>query len=221
MNLTKRSWIGIIIVIVGVGFLLEQANLIQFTSLLSDWWPLIFIIVGVLQISYHAHMAVFTGPLFIIVGVILLLHQWTDLQLFSYLWPLIIIYVGFIFIFFQAKHNKHIDEKDKLQSFLLFSGSEIKSQANPLKGGTITTIFGGAEIDLRDTTIEDDQITIEITSLFGGVSLRVPQHVRVEVSGVPIFGGWEDNTRYDEHLDHAPVILLKCVTIFGGAEISN
>lgn len=218
----KRTWLGIIIIVIGTGFLLDQANIISFTTILSSWWPLILILIGFLQLIIHTQTAIFTGPLFIIIGTIFLLNEWTDLQILFYLWPLVIIYIGIIIIFYRPKHNKNVNKNNMLDSISLFSGSEIKSQSNPFQGGNILAVFGGSDIDLRDAVIVDDEITIEITSVFGGVSLKVPENVQVEISGVPIFGGWEDKTRLTNKADiHRPIIYLKCVTVFGGVEVTD
>lgn len=222
MTMLKRSWIGVVIILVGLGFLLQQADVFQFTTLLADWWPLIFVVVGVIQLVYRTQTSFFTGPLFLIIGILLLLNQWTDIQFLSYLWPLIIIYIGIIFVFYQGKHDESMDDSQILHSLSLFSGSEIISRSSELKGGSVTAIFGGAEIDLREAIILDEQITLELTSLFGGISLKIPPNVRVQVSGIPIFGGWEDKTRHREADDDLqPLLLIKCVTIFGGVEISD
>lgn len=219
--MSKRTWTGILIVLVGLGFLLQQAGVLPFTAIMGHWWPIIFIIVGTLQLIYHTQTSLFTGPIFIVIGALLLLNQWTNISLFNYIWPLILIYVGVVFIFFQTRQDKTLDESNVLRSFSFFSGSDMTSRSNPLKGGSVTAIFGGAEIDLRDAVIVDEQITLELTSFFGGISLRVPSDINVHVSGIPIFGGWEDKTRSKSNATLAPTIVIKCVTIFGGVEISD
>jgi len=83
----RRTWLGIIIIFIGVGFLLDQANVISFIEILSNWWPLIFIVIGLLQLVTQAQSATLTGPLFIIIGAILLLNERTDSLIFLYLWP--------------------------------------------------------------------------------------------------------------------------------------
>jgi len=218
----RRTWLGIIIIFIGVGFLLDQANVISFIEILSNWWPLIFIVIGLLQLVTQAQSATLTGPLFIIIGAILLLNERTDSQIFLYLWPLVIIYIGIIIIFYRPKHNKNVNKDNMLDSISFFSGAEIKSQSNPFQGGNILAIFGGTDIDLRDAIIDDEEITIEITTVFGGVSLKVPENVQVEVSGIPIFGGFEDKTRHvNKENTHQPIIYLKCVSIFGGVEVTD
>lgn len=218
----RRTWLGIIIIVIGLGFLLDQANVISFIDILSHWWPLIFIVIGFLQLVTQAQSATLTGPLFIMIGAILLLNEWTDSQIFLYLWPLVIIYIGIIIIFYRPKHNKNVNKDNMLDSISLFSGAEIKSQSNPFQGGNILAVFGGTDIDLRDAVIVDEEITIEITTVFGGVSLKVPENVQVEVSGIPIFGGFEDKTRHvNKENTHQPIIYLKCVSIFGGVEVTD
>ncbi len=218
----KRTWIGIIIILIGIGFLLEQMNIMPFVDVLAKGWPVILILIGLTQLLQKSRATLITGLLFIIVGVIFLLNGWTNYNFLTYLWPLFIIYVGLIFVFYRAKANQHIDEENMLESVAIFSGSEIKSRSNPLQGGSITAVFGGSEIDLTEAVVTDKQITIEVISIFGGVSLHVPDNAHIHITGIPIFGGWEDNTRHYKHEDDdRPIIHLKCVTIFGGLEVKN
>ncbi len=42
----NKKWFGILLIIFGIGFLLEQFNIINFSMILSTWWPLILIIIG-------------------------------------------------------------------------------------------------------------------------------------------------------------------------------
>lgn len=219
----RRTWIGIIIIVIGLGLLLEQTQIISITDVLAHWWPLILIIIGFIQLFTKSHGSLYIAPLFIIVGILLLLHELSDISVLSYLWPIIIIYIGLIIILDRRKHDKaNIDKNNVLDSISLFSGADIKSQSNPFQGGSILTVFGGAEVDLRHAVIIDEEITIEITSIFGGVSLKVPESAYVEISGIPIFGGWENKTQTNRVEDsNQPIIHLKCVTIFGGVEVRD
>ena len=53
----------------------------------------------------------------------------------------------------------------------------------------MVTVFGGADIDLRDAILPGREITIRAVSVFGGLSITVPPEMRVVDSGVAVFGG--------------------------------
>ncbi|MFJ9610242.1 DUF1707 domain-containing protein [Kitasatospora sp. NPDC101176] len=77
--------------------------------------------------------------------------------------------------------------------------------------------FGGVEIDLTDAVFESPEVEIEVTALFGGVEIRVPENVSLHGSGVGIFGGFDvrEQTAADPY---APVVRVKGVAVFGGCE---
>lgn len=49
--------------------------------------------------------------------------------------------------------------------------------------------------------------------------MKVPEHVRVEITGIPIFGGWEDKTRRKD-ID-SPLLKINALVIFGGVEVKD
>lgn len=218
--MSGRIWIGLFFVLFGLGFLLHQAEIIDFLQVLAAWWPLLFIIIGLVQVLNRTHFSAASGIIFILIGFFFLLNQWFDINLLSYMWPLIFMFIGIVIIFTRMKHEKTPHTSDHLNTFLLFSGAEIKSQSRNFQGGSVLTIMGGAEIDLRDAIIADEA-SLDVTTILGGVSIIVPENVRVELSGIPILGGWEDSTLYRGENEDVVVLRLNCLTILGGAEIKN
>ncbi len=66
--------------------------------------------------------------------------------------------------------------------------------------------------------------SLDLAAAFGGVTIRVPENWKVRVSGLPLFGGWENSTKGSEvdDLDTEPWALdVKCLALFGGIEIKN
>lgn len=219
--MSSKSWIGFILIIFGFGFFLHQADVWDFPEVLSIFWPLILIIIGVVQLSNRS-ISSFSGILFIAIGGLFLLNQWVDMNLAAYIWPLLLIIIGLTFIFSKIGRDKSLDSERSMRVFTLFSGTEVRSQSKQFEGGNVTSIFGGAEIDLRDAIFSEKGASLEITALFGGVSIYLPENVRVEVTGIPIFGGWEDKTRRRMNNDEGiPVLYVHYLTAFGGAEIYN
>ncbi|GAB3053493.1 LiaF transmembrane domain-containing protein [Virgibacillus ainsalahensis] len=218
--MSGRVWIGLFFLLFGFGFLLHQADVIDLPHLLSVGWPLILIIIGIIQLINRTHSSAVSGLLFLFVGGLFSLNQWFDLNLISYLWPLIFIVIGIIIIFTRVKREKTSHTSESLNTFVLFSGAEIKSQSKNFQGGSVMTIFGGAEIDLRDAVIAEGA-SLDVTSVLGGASIMVPDNVHVEMSGSPILGGWENSTKNHGENEEIAILKINCLTILGGAEIKN
>ncbi|SFE43572.1 hypothetical protein SAMN05216238_11611 [Lentibacillus persicus] len=87
--MTGRVWTGVFFLLFGAGFLLHQAEIIDFPELLSVSWPLILMIIGVVQLLNRTHSTAVSGLLFLLIGGIFSANQWLDLNLTPYLWPLI------------------------------------------------------------------------------------------------------------------------------------
>mgnify|MGYP000545247364 CR=1 FL=1 len=49
----------------------------------------------------------------------------------------------------------------------------------------------------------------------------VPSNWRVQVTGVPVFGGWSNKTNKVEVDDNNPVLKINCLVLFGGMEVKN
>lgn len=213
-----RIWIGLLFVLVGIGFLLQQAGFIDFSSLLKTWWPIIFILIGISALLERSYSSLLTGGFFMLIGALLILNQWTDFNLLTLILPLVLISIGLAIIFSRSNKKVHVD--DDIQSFSLFSTAEMNSRSTNFQRGTVTTIFGSAEIDLRDAIIADGA-EVEVTTIFGGVVLYLPEKVKVNIRGLPIFGGWEDKTKRNVDDVNIPLLKIHCVSIFGGLEVKN
>jgi len=218
--MSGRIWVGGVFLLFGLFFLMHQADVIDFPQLLSNWWPLILIIIGLIQLFNRKHSSLSSGLLFLFIGLLFLVNQWFELDITAYIWPLLFIIVGIVIIFTRVKHEKTSHTADGLDTFVLFSGAEIKSQSKQLQGGDVTCILGGAQIDLRDAVIVNGSV-IDLTTVLGGAEIVVPENVQVEISGTPILGGWEDNTRLSKDNEETVLLKLNCLTILGGVEIKN
>lgn len=171
--------------------------------------------------SQRGSITVIPGLLFIFIGVLLIANQWLDTNLWTYLWPLLLIFIGLSFIFSRSRKGKAPNDENHIRSISIFSGADLRNRSTHFRGGQVTTLFGGAEIDLRKSIMQEDGASLDITSIFGGATVIVPENVKVIASGIPIFGGWEDKTIQTESNGDAPILNLNCHVIFGGVEIKN
>lgn len=212
---------GLAVIFIGVGFSLDALNIVNFSMAASTWWPLFVVLAGV--VSLVSNPRTFVWPLVIIaVGVVLQLRELGLLTFnpWGLIWPAIIIIFGVTILFKNNGPAKKQDHKETdLDLFAGFSGHEAKSTSEDFKGGKATAIFGGIELDLRNAKIKE-KADLEVFAAFGGIDIRVPEGWRVEVSGTPILGGWENKT--DTPKDkNAPVLNIQGTCLCGGVSIKS
>jgi Domain of unknown function (DUF1707)/Cell wall-active antibiotics response 4TMS YvqF len=86
----------------------------------------------------------------------------------------------------------------------------------------VVTVFGGAELDLRDAVPTAREITIRTVCVFGGVSVTVPPEMHVTDSGFAVFGGREVCPDSAESArPGAPVLRLTGACVFGGIDVKR
>jgi hypothetical protein len=122
------------------------------------------------------------------------------------------------------------DPRNTLNEFALFGGIERRFTTQDFKGGVVTAIFGGIELDLRQAAMTQDTVELTVNALFGGCELRVPETWETVGHGQGIFGGYVDSTKplayTPETLAGGPAtprkaLILRGVAVFGGVEIKN
>lgn len=100
----------------------------------------------------------------------------------------------------------------------IFSGATRKGSWVVPRSFQAFAMFGGVEIDLRDATLEDREVTIFANAIFGGVDITVPEGVAVVTSGAGIMGGY-DGPSDDGGAPNGPVIHIKGIAVFGGVDV--
>lgn len=228
----SKYLLGIILILIGAGFLLEQFSIISFGDIFSLYWPSFLILVGISGLFNKKSSKV--GNISIIVlGGLLQLDRLglIDVNVYKLFWPILLIIIGLNVIFSSQKikteiksnsekdnMTKNMTSEDTIDILAMFSGIETNIQSKEFKGGKATAILGGIDLDLRDAKLDSNEITIEVNAILGGVDIIISPDWRVDVSGIPIFGGWSNKTR--SNIDqNAPLLKIKCFAMFGGIEI--
>lgn len=94
------------------------------------------------------------------------------------------------------------------------------SNSQDFRGGELTAVMGGCEIDLRNAVIKEGEAQLEIFAFWGGVEIKVPEDWTVVVQVVPIMGGVEDKSVPPKG-GASKKLVLSGHCIMGGAEIRN
>ncbi|HSE60693.1 MAG TPA: DUF5668 domain-containing protein, partial [Candidatus Saccharimonadales bacterium] len=214
--------LGILVVGLGVGFLLDALDVMKFGQVISTWWPSVIIIVGLL--SLISNFRQFLWPLLLIAAGVLLQLDKLDVvtvNAWKVIWPLAIIFFGLSLLLGRGNPGPKAEDIDdeKLDLFVAFSGQEARSTAKQFSGGRMSALFGGIEVDLTDAALKDGKADLDVFTLCGGIEIHVPDNWVVNVSGLPIMGGWENKTKTPAETKGAPALTVHGTCIMGGVSI--
>jgi predicted membrane protein len=215
-----RTIAGLGIIAVGVGALLGTLNIINFNDLFHNWWPMLIIGAGILMFIGNPRQ--YLWPVLIIfAGALLELRELNMLHfnVWQLFWPIVIIAVGLSVLINRTYSHKNVSKKDLDEITAIFAGNKTHNQSKDYKGGEITAVFGGAEIDLREATIKDAAV-LNVSAIFGGVTVQVPKNWTVTSKVTPIAGGVENKTE-PPTTKGGPTLLIAGDVVFGGVEIKN
>lgn len=212
---------GLIFLGLGIIFLGNNFKLWDIEVFFEGWWTLFIIIPSLIGILKKGSRI--SSCFWLVIGILLLLacQDIITFQLIrKMIFPLIFILIGLMIIFRPKKitddNYKEIKkQKDSLNLVAVFSGREEKISTE-FKGADCISVFGGIDLDLRDTSLKDD-VVIEIVSCFGGVDILLPKNVNVVTSGIPCFSSIENKITNQEK--SKSTIYINYVAIFGGIEI--
>jgi predicted membrane protein len=100
---------------------------------------------------------------------------------------------------------------------VFFAGQNILYQDEDFSGGAYTAVFGGLTINLRKVRLQGD-VAINVTAIFGGIDLIVPDDVQIVANVIPVLGGL-DNKFPSSRNPNAPRIVVNGNAVFGGITI--
>lgn len=213
---------GILFIVVGIGVFGNAFNFWSFTMFFKGWWTLFIIvpcIISLIRDGVRIH-----NILGIVIGFILLLecrNMFPRGVIGKLIFPVILILIGVKILLqekFQMKvQNIPINKLGILRITSILGSNGLKCANEDVKGADIFTVFGGVDLDLRESIISED-ITIKVAAIFGGVDIYVSNNVNVKVRSIPIFGG-VDNKAPTCTSVNAPTIYVDAICIFGGMDI--
>lgn len=108
-----------------------------------------------------------------------------------------------------------------VDSVAVFGATKKVIVSKNFRGGDLTSLFGGHEIDLRQADIQG-RVTLDVTQIFGGTKLILPSNWHVKSEMTAFFGGIEDKRQMSSvTVDAEKVLVLEGTSIFGGIDIRN
>lgn len=171
-----------------------------------------------------------------------------DINIWKIFWPILLIIIGLnllipkktksVTFYYDRGNNKDSFAKDKedyeeyknetdydditaesyISKSVILSTLDIRNHSKNFKGGNITCILGGMDLDLRGTEIKEKEVILNVNVLLGGIDIFVPNSWRVEVTASAILGGYNNFTRAVEDPD-APILKITGSVALAGMDI--
>jgi predicted membrane protein len=214
---------GALIVVIGLLFTLENLGFLDPEQYLR-YWPAALIAVGLLQLWQGRARRVVSGSIFTFAGVWLLLQGMgmVTVSLWS-LWPLLLVFAGASMVwrgvYGRGPERAIGDTHSTVSAMAVLSGVNRGNSSQMFRGGDITAVLGGCQIDLRQATIEGEAV-IDVFAMWGGIEIRVPENWSVSGRVTPILGGYEDKTSPVRDAANQR-LLVRGLVIMGGVELKN
>lgn len=225
----NRIIIGIILVIVGLFLVLRNTGIFpHFIDHVIFSWQMLLVAIG-LVITLGSAGGRTAGVIMMAVGgfflIPMIFRETFDINMF---WPSIFIIVGIIFIASKRKGWNSVSTApqvgdDYIDLVHVFSGGERQIVSENFKGGKVTAVFGGSEIDLTKARMAPGVYELELACVFGGTTIIVPDDWNVKIEVVPILGGFADSRKLHpgRTIDMSRQLIIKGAIVFGGGEIKS
>ena len=230
---------GIIIVIFGLVFLLRSLG-----AEIPHWivsWKTILIAVGFYIGFKHRFRHAGWLVLVLIGSVFLVTDFFPHIIHQKFLWPIAIIGFGLYMIFKPSRNrwtkwhkrrygNNYMGSceyetptgEDRIASDVFFGSTKKTFVTKDFKGGEISVVFGGAELNLTQADF-NTSATLDVSVLFGGAELIIPANWKVRSEMTTVLGSVEDKRPILQGAGNEPekTLILKGSVFLGGLEIKS
>ncbi len=230
-----------ILIFIGLILLLNVFEVLTLPSWEEFWsyWPLLLVALGVFFLI-QGDTGFFSFFLLFIGGIYSLrrfaIYPFT---LESVLWPSTLIAAGVSFVLAGSlsksswrrqsngsepssqpgkRAQKNARSADFLDESVFLSGKEFSVYSGDFKGGELSVLLGGMEVDLRHIKLTESA-SLFLRCTLGGLEVYLPPDVRVRVSGQEFLGGADIKVRADRPEASEPVLMIDYQVTLGGIDI--
>ncbi len=227
-GMPSQVLIGLFVIGMGVFFLLDNMNIIDMRI---TFFPALLVLIGTIKLmDYQSQGSRIVGGAFIAIGAAIALRQMGYLDFNpKQLWPLILIGVGGAVVWKALVGRRDIGnavvktdadggDDSVVNATAIVGGFKRRIVSPNFRGGEVTAVMGGCEIDLRGSSIQGEAV-INVFAAMGGIEFKVPTDWTVILHGTPILGGFDEKTMAPP--DASKRLVIKGYAIMGGVEVRN
>lgn len=122
------------------------------------------------------------------------------------------------------KRRKHVqtgpfDETgNSVSATVVMSASKQSFSSPDFRGGNVSVLMGGMELDLRQAAMQTDAV-LNVDILLGGLEIKVPQGWNVQIESSPLMGAVDH--KIGPANQGQPRLILRGSVVLGGVEIRH
>jgi len=109
--------------------------------------------------------------------------------------------------------------KRRRWSIAIMGGVDRRGRWLPAPRSVAVALMGGVDLDLRDATIEEDELVITAVAVMGGIDVIVPEGVEVHLSGFAVMGGNDQQFGSTPVRPGTPVVHVRAFSLMGGVDV--
>jgi predicted membrane protein len=245
-GLPSQVVMGLLVIAMGLLFLLDNLDIIDFHHAIA-FWPMVFIVAGLVKMfDTGSPNNYLVGGFLVAIGAVMVSNR-LGLFYVSWhtLWPLMLIGIG-VLVLYRAvdagrRRQGRVDLRksgapagagwqqtgafagksgadDVVDITAILGGFERSITSPAFRGGEVSAILGGCELDMRGASI-DGEAVLNVFVFMGGITIKCPPDWTVVLHGSPIIGGFEEKTAHP--LQNNKRLIVTGYVILGGLEVRN
>jgi predicted membrane protein len=219
--------LGLLVVGMGILFLLDNLDILNFRHAIG-FWPLAFIVAGCVALFGNgSRSSNYMGGVLVAIGVLMIAGRMGFFYVsWGTLWPLVMIALGGLVLYRSLGPGRvarpgmaeGVGAENVVDIVAVLGGFERRVTTSDFRGGEITAVLGGCELDLREASIMKEAV-INVFTIWGGINIKVPPDWTVVLNGTPLMGGFSEKTVTPP--DGSKRLVITGYAIMGGVEVRN
>eukprot|EP01029_Cantina_marsupialis_P022135 TRINITY_DN53893_c0_g1_i1.p1 TRINITY_DN53893_c0_g1~~TRINITY_DN53893_c0_g1_i1.p1 ORF type:complete len:238 (+),score=26.18 TRINITY_DN53893_c0_g1_i1:83-796(+) len=228
-NPNNRAIFGIFLILFGCLLVLKNLDFIPYElrHMIFSWPGLL---IGLGALFFFGKEDKTTGIVLMAVGGVFMfpiIFDWS-FNWRGLFWPVVMIVVGVVVIRKRNACEGHSRsgvgiDSDYIDELNIFGGGEKLINNKNFRGGKVTCVFGGTELNLSSADLAEGTNVIDVFAMFGGCVLVVPSDWDVKVEVTAIMGGVSDKrvatTNYI--VEPKKELIIRGLVLMGGCEIKS
>ncbi|WP_343729198.1 DUF5668 domain-containing protein [Duganella sp.] len=230
-NPATQMVIGLFVIGLGMLFLLDNLGWLDI-DLRIHILPTILIGAGILKVlQTRTQSGIVVGGVMIAAGSLIMLKELGFIDIsWRTLWPLLLIGAGVAVVVKSTVNRSALEQQlgsldkpdaDAVVNYTaIMGGFKHRITTQDFRGGEITAIMGGCDLDLRQASVTGDAV-LNVFALCGGITIKVPVDWTVVFDGTPIMGGFDEKTVPPTGPGSGKRLIVRGYVIMGGMEVRN